>query len=219
MISSCRRSRILLVWFGLVETLTRLLLGSQVKAELDALRKVNVTFDGWSDHNKHAWLGLVAHYVYNNRLVARPLGIQTLTVPHDTDSYEKALLDILKRFDMNIAKIFCAVTDGASVMVSVCDKLNIPRIHCLTHRLQLPVTKFIWDSNTYAPLLTKIRALVSATKTSSLAGDALEKAQVKAGKVLSTFSALHLHSKDLFILSLRNISPEIAERGGGPHLP
>jgi len=139
--------------------------------------KFAITFDIWSSQNKTSFLGATLHYFFDNKLQKELAGIAHLRERHTGAYIATKIHSILARIGKTTEDVSFAVTDNGSNMLTTCTTLQVQRIACAAHTLQLCVNHVIWPENPtggspqqeISQLLAKVRRIVSAVRSSSQA--------------------------------------------------
>jgi hypothetical protein len=87
-----------------------------VKELLQLLRKIHLSFDGWTTKGgKRGFFGIVAHYINaDGKLRDLPIELPQLTGAHSGEKIAEVVLSILQQFGISLRTIGYFVLDNAS---------------------------------------------------------------------------------------------------------
>ncbi|KAL6742497.1 hypothetical protein Aduo_015641 [Ancylostoma duodenale] len=98
--------------------------------------RIAITIDSCSSKNANCSLLAITGHVVTDKLQSQNVLIGCAAfddTSHTASATEKKVREALSRISIPAEKIAYMVSDGASVMVSAADKLNVKRIHCCAH--------------------------------------------------------------------------------------
>ncbi|XP_066587634.1 E3 SUMO-protein ligase ZBED1-like [Prorops nasuta] len=146
----------------------------------DQLRKVvdiSLTTDIWTDQlNTKSYLGLTAHYIFDNKHKSVTIGVTQLYERHSAENIKKWLRIIIKEWGVNTESILVIVSDsGSNIKKAIKDEFG-PEKHlpCFAHALNLITSKVI-ESNNIHVIVKKVKSIVCHFKKSIIAADELRK--------------------------------------------
>ena len=132
----------------------------QLKAELQKVRKVNLTLDCWSSRTGSGFLGITAHYVMKSTdgkltLVHRILEFKRLKVAHTSANILRAIRSSLQKFRI-LRKVYFIITDSGANIVKALRDGDIMRSSCFAHNLHNVVTNALklWECRNQADLVS-----------------------------------------------------------------
>ncbi|RCN41123.1 hypothetical protein ANCCAN_12914 [Ancylostoma caninum] len=92
--------------------------------------RIAITVDAWSSKNANCSLLAITGHVVTDKLQRQNVLIDCAAfddTSHTTSAIEEKVREALSRISIPAEKIACMVSDGASVMISAADKLNVKR--------------------------------------------------------------------------------------------
>ena len=127
------RSASFYAWFPV---LADTCLGKQVDLVLAESRFYALTCDGWTSASDRKYLGITVHTYYRDHLV--PLALALVECPSQTAAQMAAVVnDCMAAHGLERAHMKAMVTDGAKNMIALCNALNVSRVGCMAHMLEL----------------------------------------------------------------------------------
>uniref|UniRef100_A0A8R1EFN4 Dimer_Tnp_hAT domain-containing protein n=1 Tax=Caenorhabditis japonica TaxID=281687 RepID=A0A8R1EFN4_CAEJA len=113
--------------------------------------------DGWTSTNSNFQLYcLVAAYVdTSGKLQQHLVGIVDTPSARSHD-LQRLFIAEMSKSKLTMDQFFCSVTDGASNLKSLAERLQVPRIHCACHVLHLVVVD-ITRMPDVAPIVEKCK--------------------------------------------------------------
>ncbi|XP_074112105.1 E3 SUMO-protein ligase ZBED1-like [Cotesia typhae] len=137
---------------------------------------VSLTCDVWTETtNTQSFLGVTAHYIYNNLLESSIIGVTDLHESHTADCLSNELKTICKTW--NIDTVVAVVSDNAAnITCAIRNAFTLSKhLLCLAHTINLVVTKTILTTENLNILLTNVKEIVAYFKRSVTAADELKK--------------------------------------------
>ncbi|KAK0425371.1 hypothetical protein QR680_009164 [Steinernema hermaphroditum] len=126
---------------------------ARVKKYLESAEFVSYTTDSWSsEDNKHSLLSLTAHWIHEDALVYRVLGVIPIRGRHSAENLSQLLSNCMLDYLGPDPRKKChiVVRDAASVMIKTSKLCGLDSIDCFAHNLQLAIygaLKKISDEN------------------------------------------------------------------------
>ncbi|EFO89983.1 hypothetical protein CRE_22066 [Caenorhabditis remanei] len=139
----------------------------KITNELEAASFVSLGFDGWSDvSNKHQYLGVIAHFIQNDSLTFRVIGVIDIKSKRHTGDYlHEKLEEIAEEFEIK-EKISCLVRDGGSDVKCAARLVGKPHHDCFAHKLNLAVKDGAESFKSLQSTLSKLRKIVNIVNKS-----------------------------------------------------
>ncbi|XP_057333515.1 E3 SUMO-protein ligase ZBED1-like [Microplitis mediator] len=151
-------------------------ISSAVKCRFLNVNVVSITCDVWTETtNTQSFLGVTAHYIYNDALTSSIIGVTDLNESHTAEYLGTVLKNICEQW--NLPTIAAVVSDNASnitgaIQLKFSSSKHLP---CLAHTVNLVVTKAIQSTENLDLLLENVKDIVSYFKRSVNAADELKK--------------------------------------------
>ena len=101
-----------------------------------------VTTDLWTSRARHAYTGLTVHYI-NDAFTLQSHLLETREFPdsHTATNIAEELEGIIQEWNLPLDKLSAATTDNGSNIVLATELLEVQRMPCFSHALQLAVEK------------------------------------------------------------------------------
>ena len=129
-----------------------------LKNQFMQIQHISLTLDSWSSPAHLPYLGVTAHWVTSKFEPQEVLlSMEELPYPHSAYEIRDHLSDLLNEWELS-SKITVIVTDNASNMKKACNYMEIERIPCSAHTLQLSIGKGL---DTIKILINKCKLLIS----------------------------------------------------------
>ena len=129
-----------------------------LKNQFMQIQHISLTLDSWSSPPHLPYLGITAHWITSKFEPQEVLlSMEELPYPHSAYEIRDHLSDLLNEWELS-SKITVIVTDNASNMKKACNYMEIERIPCSAHTLQLSIGKGL---DTIKILINKCKLLIS----------------------------------------------------------
>ena len=114
----------------------------RIEKVIDTATYYAVTTDMWTSRAKHAYTGLTIHYICEEFTLQSHL-LETREFPnsHTAANIAEELKGIIQEWSLSIDKLSAATTDNGSNIVLATEILEVQRMPCFSHTLQLAVEK------------------------------------------------------------------------------
>lgn len=151
------------------------------KSKLSKIDNYCLTLDIWTETmNEVGFMGITIHFVENDQMCMYYLATRALSERHTAEYISENLLNILKKWDIQLTKIRAAVSDNASSMLaairmSLGEKKPLP---CFAHTINLVVEEALKLPSVKSAVI-KVREIVNWIKNSVVQSDKLRKIQMR----------------------------------------
>lgn len=98
--------------------------------------------DGWSSLAGIKYLGITVHAFYRQKLAPLCLALEECEV-QNVDNMALIVRTVLERNQFHLDQVEAVVTDGAANMVELCQRLQVKRVGCMAHMLELLLKKVL----------------------------------------------------------------------------
>ena len=113
-----------------------------VMPKLSKLTFFSSTTDLWTSAAKHPYLSLTAHFISDEwSLETICLDTAPLFMDHTGQNLAEAFQDIVANWNLSQDKLVFTTTDNGSNSISAFDLLELPRLSCFGHNLDLAIDK------------------------------------------------------------------------------
>ncbi|XP_034538951.1 zinc finger BED domain-containing protein 1-like [Notolabrus celidotus] len=146
-----------------------------VKRELQDVRDVAVTADGWTSVAQDHYLTVSVHYVREGAMKEKILHTRAVYTSQTGPVIAEEIGDILDEFKIK-EKVVAITVDNAANMDVAVKKMSIRKIGCFAHTLNIAAQK-LYTIPTVSRWAGRIRAMVVWLKRSSLAKPVLKEKQ------------------------------------------
>lgn len=162
-------------WYGVEK--------ANVISELKDVPKLAITSDGWTSLRQD--LTVTVHYTSQGRVKQKVLHTRAVYKSQTGEVVAEEISDILEEFEIDLSKIVAVTVDNAGNMDIAIKKLQILKIGCFAHTLNLAAQK-IYKIASIDKLAARIRAVVVWFKRSSMSKTVLTEKQQLLGKSVET---------------------------------
>ena len=129
-----------------------------LKIQFMQIQHISLTLDSWNSPAHLPQLGITAYWVTSKFEPQEILlSMEELPYPHSAYEIRDHLFDLLNEWELS-SKITVIVTDNAFNMKKACNYMEIERISCSAHTLQLSIGKGL---DTIKILINKCKLLIS----------------------------------------------------------
>ncbi|XP_066589542.1 E3 SUMO-protein ligase ZBED1-like [Prorops nasuta] len=152
-------------------------LSSIVSERLSNVDHISLTTDIWTDTiNTKSYIGLTAHYVWNNTLKTATLSVLGLSERHTANNISEWILEILEMWKIKNTNVVAIVSDNASNMTrAIKNAFGDDRfVSCFAHSLNLVATQVLSDKD-IKEIVDKVKTIVTFFKHSVVASDEIRK--------------------------------------------
>lgn len=111
-----------------------------VKRELEAVREVAVTADGWTSIAQDHYLTVTVHYIAEGVMRQKTLHTRAVYVSQTGEAIAEEIGDILEEFGVR-AKVVAITVDNAANMDVAMKRMQVRKIACFAHVLNLAAQK------------------------------------------------------------------------------
>ena len=156
---------------------------SRVQAAITKAQFICLTTDTWTAQTTTAsFLSLTAHWIDDTfSRKSAVLHCEKFDGQHTGARLAAALLDMLRRWNIDKERIHLVLSDGGANMVKAMKDADLPHTSCFAHSLQLALNDAILSQSSVAELLTLSRKLVGHFRHSSSATSRLHTIQEELG--------------------------------------
>lgn len=151
-----------------------------VKKELQDVRNVAVTADGWTSIAQDHYLTVSVHYVREGSMKEKVLHTRAVYTSQTGDIVAEEIGDILDEFNIKDRVVAVTVDNAANMDVAV-KKMSIKKICCFAHTLNIAAQK-LYTITSVSQWTGRIRAMVVWLRRSSLAKPILKEKQRLLGR-------------------------------------
>ncbi|KAM3850019.1 E3 SUMO-protein ligase ZBED1-like [Diretmus argenteus] len=155
-------------WFGVEK--------ANVIAELKDVPKLAITSDGWTSLSQDHYLTVTVQYTSQGSLKQKVLHTRAVYQSQTGEVVAEEISDILGDFEIELSKIVAVTVDNAGNMDVAIKKLNILKIGCFAHTLNLAAQK-VFKIPSVDKWAAQIRAVIVWFKRSSMANIVLKEKQ------------------------------------------
>ena len=170
---------------SLVKTMFEVYLNckEKLRIELQGINKFALMFDGWSRHTKHYVAIVICYPLLNKPYNERLLCFRTLPreVSMTSADHLELFSEVMQDYGLLLSNCVALVGDHASVNKKLAEKLKIPLVGCLSHRLNLGVKKVMKADKQLSKCLKKVHNFMLFLKTNKGAAHLEKEAQGKPG--------------------------------------
>lgn len=166
------------------------------KSALEKASKVAITSDGWTSICQDHYLTVTAHYITQGTMQQKVLVTRAVYRAQTGDVVAEEIGDVLDEYGIR-EKVTAITVDNASNMDVAVRKLDIIKIGCFAHTLNL-AAQTIYTLNSVAKWAAKIRDVVVWMKRSAMAKVVLHEKQHLLSKILCQYIALHYSTLSLY---------------------
>lgn len=149
-------------------------LSNLIKEKLSTIESLSLTTDVWTEPlNSKNYLGLTAHYLFDDECKSVTIGIQELDERHTSDNLKAWLLDRINEWRMKRENIVAVISDNAAnIKKTIIDAFGADKhLPCFAHTLNLGPSKIIETDELISPLIKKVKTIVTYFKKSVFASD------------------------------------------------
>lgn len=155
-----------------------------VKRELEAVREVAVTADGWTSIAQDHYLTVTVHYIAEGVMRQKTLHTRAVYVSQTGEAIAEEIGDILEEFGVR-AKVVAITVDNAANMDVAMKRMQVRKIACFAHVLNLAAQK-VYSIPSVARWAGRVRATLVWLKRCSLTKPVLKEKQNILGISLRT---------------------------------
>jgi hAT family C-terminal dimerisation region len=152
------------------------------RIELSNADHLTITSDLWTDTmNSRNFLGTTVHYIKGVEFKTVKLGVIRMFESHTADNISCQFRKLLSDWDVNIDNVAACVTDNAAnILKAVSDTFGDEKqLSCFAHNLNLVMES---SAKCVAPIIDKVKAVVTFTKQSTDIRGRLTKLQNERGE-------------------------------------
>ncbi|XP_016129599.1 zinc finger BED domain-containing protein 1-like [Sinocyclocheilus grahami] len=153
---------------------------ANVISELKDVPKLAITSDGWTSLCQDHYLNVTVHYTSQGSVKQKVLHTRAVYQSQTGEVVAKEISDILEEFEIEPSKIVAVTVDNAGNMDVAIKKLQILKIGCFAHTLNLAAQK-IYKIASIDKWAARIRAMVVWFKRSSMSKTVLMEKQQLLG--------------------------------------
>ncbi|CAM4301869.1 unnamed protein product [Leuciscus chuanchicus] len=146
------------------------------KANVISVPKLAITSDGWTSLRQDHYLTVTVHYTSQGSVRQKVLHTRAVYKSQTGEVVGEEISDILEEFEIDLSKIVAVTVDNAGNMDIAIKKLQILKIGCFVHTLNLAARK-IYKIASIDKLAARIRAVVVWFKRSSMSKTVLTEKQ------------------------------------------
>ncbi|XP_030196906.1 zinc finger BED domain-containing protein 1-like isoform X1 [Gadus morhua] len=146
-----------------------------VKRELEAVRDVAVTADGWTSVAQDHYLTVSVHYIIEGAMKEKILHTQAVYVSQTGVAIAEEIGDILEEFGVK-EKVVAITVDNAANMDVAVRRMSVRKIGCFAHTLNIAAQK-IYTIPSVARWAGRVRALLVWLKRCTLSKPVLKEKQ------------------------------------------
>ncbi len=154
-----------------------------IKKELQDVRDVAVTADGWTNIAQYHYLTVSVHYVREGSMKEKVLHTRAVYTSQTGEIVAEEIGDILDEFNIKDRVVAVTVDNAANMDVAV-KKMSIKKNCCFAHTLNIAAQK-LYTIPSVSQWAGRIRAKVVWLKRSSLAKPVLKEKQRLLGRLKS----------------------------------
>ncbi|XP_039520167.1 E3 SUMO-protein ligase ZBED1-like [Pimephales promelas] len=155
-------------WYGVEK--------ANVISELKDVPKLAITSDGWTSLRQDHYLTVTVHYTSQGSVKQKVLHTRPVYKSQTGEVVAEEISDILEEFEIEPIKIVAVTVDNAGNMDVAIKKLQILKIGCFAHTLNLAAQK-IYKIASIDKWAARIRAVVVWFKRSSMSKTVLTEKQ------------------------------------------
>ncbi|KAI2666748.1 E3 SUMO-protein ligase ZBED1 [Labeo rohita] len=167
---------------------------ANVISELKDVSKLAITSDGWTSLCQDHYLTVTVHYTSQGSVKQKVLHTRAVYQSQTGEVVAEEISDILEEFEIEPSKIVAVTVDNAGNMDVAIKKLQILKIGCFAHTLNLAAQK-IYKIACIDKWAARIRAVVVWFKRSSLSKTVLTEKQQLLGKPSTTSLILDVKTR------------------------
>lgn len=125
-------------------------------------KQIALMFDGWSSSGTH-FLAVFAVFPNDGKSPrSDPILLSFSPLENEaslnTESHIKGFEYVLDVYNLNMSQVCCLVGDNCPLNKSIASKLDVPMVGCMSHRLNLAVSKYMED---HEDVLGKVHKLMT----------------------------------------------------------
>ncbi|KAL7632171.1 UNVERIFIED_CONTAM: hypothetical protein RMT77_017513 [Armadillidium vulgare] len=141
-----------------------------IKEDFGKCVSYTVTFDIWTcTKNQNQFLAITGHFVNAEwNLQSYCIGCLPFNEAHTGENIASSINSCINSMDLKLPSF--AVTDSGTNVVKACQKMNLERISCIAHTINLCLEPIIFQKSSHESpvlnLMEKIRAIASIFKRS-----------------------------------------------------
>lgn len=155
---------------------------AKVSELLNNSANIALTADYWSSRRNDSYLGITAHTLTHSwEIKCMALGITHSLESHTAENIKEQVKKLLSEWDIDFIKIAGISTDNAYNIVNAMKELNVNRIPCMAHTIQLSILCALKACDVDKEL-KKARNIVGRFKRVSQMKVHLNAAQAQQGK-------------------------------------
>ena len=164
----------------------------EVLDEISKADHVALTTDMWTSSSTDAFNAVTAHFWDSavKKLKTKVLQCSKFEGRHTADALMKDIVKAQNQFKISKEKIAAVISDNASNIRKALKDMEVMSLPCFAHTLNLTVIEGIKAVPGIIKLRDKVAAVVTTTRKSSVAKEALQKCQITVGASLSTVKVL-----------------------------
>ncbi|CAM4307043.1 unnamed protein product [Leuciscus chuanchicus] len=159
-------------WYGVEK--------ANVISELKDVPKLAITSDGWTSLRQDHYLTVTVHYTSQGSVKQKVLHTRAVYKSQTGEVVAEEISDILEEFEIDLSKIVAVTVDNAGNMDIAIKKLQILKIGCFAHTLNLAAQK-MYKIASIDKWAARIRAVVVWFKRSSMSKTVLTEKQQLLG--------------------------------------
>ncbi|XP_018578649.1 zinc finger BED domain-containing protein 1-like, partial [Anoplophora glabripennis] len=196
-----------------------------IKNKLSEVENITLTTDVWTEIlNTVGFLGVTAHFYFDNKLNSIAIGVYELSENHTGDYLGNCLRTVCEEWNIPLEKITAVVTDNGSNIVKAVSNVFGKNKHlpCFAHTLDLVASKIVYETEEVRDIVSKIKSIVTHFKQSVIDADKLRKAQGKdflklIQSVPTRWNSVY-YMLERFLKLSTYIAPILLENSKGPSM-
>ena len=150
-----------------------------LQIELDSAKWVSLTTDMWSSCTNTPFMDITAHFLSHDlNLQSCLLACKRFHNEHSGENICKEMDQILRSFGLRGKEVSCT-TDNAKNEIKAIKELNVPRIPCLAHTLNLCAQDALKSNQSLCDLRQRLNEIVTFTRQSHLGKEELQRVQLQ----------------------------------------
>ncbi|XP_011687394.1 PREDICTED: zinc finger BED domain-containing protein 1-like [Wasmannia auropunctata] len=156
------------------------ILSTIIKQKISTAKNVTITADVWTETmNTVSFLGLTAHFLYNEELDSVTIGVFKLDERHTSEYLSAKMKMICDDWLIDLSNVHAVVTDNASNITAAVRDLfgKNKQLPCFAHTVNLVPAKLCEKVSDLKDIIDKVKAIVTFFKHSVVAADEFRNAQ------------------------------------------
>lgn len=151
----------------------------ETKKLLSQATSISLTVDMWSSVAKQDYMSLTAHFV-DTEWVRKELCLEVVPfmhTHHTATNLSTFILEVIGQWGISTESIHCIVSDNARNLVAATDLMNVKRIPCTAHTMQLVLNNALFNLRPVNDMCARARRVVGHFKHSLVANKKLTQFQ------------------------------------------